>query len=74
MTVLPATAMAATRTDARPDAASHDTAGHDAAADSEGVVVHVRDLRRGDMDVYRGTSHVRVTDRDLAARLARASR
>jgi hypothetical protein len=74
MTVLPATAMAATRTDARHDAASHDTAGHDAAADSEGVVVHVRDLRRGEMDVYRGTSHVRVTDRDLAARLARASR
>jgi hypothetical protein len=25
------------------------------------------------MDVYRGTSHVRVTDRQLAARLARAS-
>jgi hypothetical protein len=74
MTVLPATAMAATRTDARHDAASHDAAGHDAAADSEGVVVHVRDLRRGEMDVYRGTSHVRVTDRDLAARLARASR
>jgi hypothetical protein len=74
MTVLPASALAATRTDARHDAAGHDTAADDAAGNNEGVVVHVRDLRRGEMDVYRGTSHVRVTDRDLAARLARASR
>jgi hypothetical protein len=77
MTVLPATALAAARTDSHLDA-SHDTSAHDdagdSARDSEDVVVHVRDLRRGEMDVYRGTSHVRVTDRDLAARLARASR
>jgi hypothetical protein len=38
------------------------------------VVVHVRDLASGEMDVYRGTSHVRVQDRDLAVRLARASK
>jgi hypothetical protein len=76
MTVLPATALAAARTDSHRDA-GHDTSAHDAgdgARDGEDVVVHVRDLRRGEMDVYRGTSHVRVTDRDLAARLARASR
>jgi nitrogen fixation protein FixH len=77
MTVLPGTALAATRTDARHDDARNagalGAAGDD-AQDGEAVVVHVRDARSGEMDVYRGTSHVRVTDRDLAARLARASR
>ncbi len=43
-------------------------------ADGEAVVVHVRDVRSGEMDVYRGTTHVRVHDRALAARLARASK
>ena len=42
--------------------------------DGEDVVVHVRDVRSGEIDVYRGTSHVKVTDRALAAQLARASR
>jgi hypothetical protein len=49
----------------------------DAAAESgssaESVVVHVRDLRTGEIDVFRGTSHTRIQDRDLASRLARAS-
>ncbi len=45
----------------------------DHIADGEAVVVHVRNVRSGEMDVYRGTSHVRVHDRALAARLARAS-
>ena len=42
-------------------------------AASEAVVVHVRDLRTGQLDVYRGTSHVRIHDRQLAAQLARVS-
>jgi hypothetical protein len=41
---------------------------------SEAVVVHVRDLRTGQLDVYRGTNHVRIRDRQLAAQLARVSR
>jgi hypothetical protein len=45
----------------------------DHIADGEAVVVHVRNVRSGEMDVYRGTSHVRMHDRALAARLARAS-
>jgi hypothetical protein len=45
----------------------------DHIADGEAVVVHVRNVRSGEMDVYRGTHHVRVRDRALAARLARAS-
>jgi uncharacterized membrane protein YedE/YeeE len=47
---------------------------HQAAPEGEALVVHVRDIRNGEMDVYRGTSHVRVTDRTVAAALARASR
>jgi len=35
--------------------------------------VHVRNVRTGEMDVYRGTTYARVHDRALAARLARAS-
>jgi hypothetical protein len=40
---------------------------------SEAVVVHVRDLRTGQMDVYRGSSHVRIRNHQLAAQLARVS-
>lgn len=46
----------------------------DAVTDGEDVVVHVRSVRSGEMDVYHGTTHVRLTDRDLALRLARASK
>ena len=42
--------------------------------DGEAVVVHVRNIRSGEMDLYRGTSHVRVHDRARAAKLARASK
>jgi hypothetical protein len=38
------------------------------------VVVHVRDARSGEMDVFAGTSHTRLRDPDLASRLARAAR
>jgi hypothetical protein len=41
---------------------------------SEPVVVHLRDVRSGEMDVFAGTSHTRLRDPDLAARLARAAR
>jgi len=40
----------------------------------EDVVVHLRSVRTGELDVFHGTTHVRLTDRDLAARLARASK
>jgi hypothetical protein len=38
------------------------------------IVVHVRDARSGDIDVFRGTSQTSLRDRELAARLVRASR
>jgi nitrous oxide reductase len=40
----------------------------------EPVVVHVRAGRNGDLDVYHGTSHTRVNDPGLAARLRQTTR
>jgi hypothetical protein len=63
-----AAAMAATK---HPPAARRDDS--ETAQPGESVVVHVRDLRTGEIDLFRGTSHTRIHDRDLASRLARAS-
>ncbi|HSZ44540.1 MAG TPA: hypothetical protein VK823_04335 [Streptosporangiaceae bacterium] len=64
-----APALAARRTSAPAAAGTH----QEAVDGGEAFVVHIRDIGRGEMDVYRGTSHVRVTDRSVAAALARAS-
>jgi hypothetical protein len=57
----------------RPRRTAAVPARQEAGPDGDAFVVHVRDIRSGEMDVYRGTSHVRVTDRSVAAALARAS-
>jgi len=44
------------------------------AAAAGSVVVYLHDARSGQMDVFAGTSHTRLADPDLAARLARAAR
>jgi hypothetical protein len=60
---------------ARPVAPSGPAAATAAGAGAaEPVVVHLRDARSGEMDVFAGTRHTRVRDPDLAARLARAAR
>jgi hypothetical protein len=41
---------------------------------AEPVIVHVRDLRSGEMDVFAGEATARLRDPALAARLARAVR
>jgi len=41
---------------------------------SEPVIVHVRDAASGEMDVFAGTSQVRLRDPGLAARLTQAVR
>jgi hypothetical protein len=64
-----APALAATRPAARGEQAAlteDESAGE--------VVVHVRNARSGEIDLFRGTSHTRLQDRELAARLIRASR
>jgi nitrous oxide reductase len=63
-----APALAATATDTgSPPAADH---GHH--ADAGPIMVHVRDARSGDIEVFAGTSQTRLRDQDLAARIARA--
>jgi len=47
--------------------------GHDPAGTPAGpIMVHVRDARSGDIEVFSGTSQTRLRDKDLAARIARA--
>jgi hypothetical protein len=48
-------------------------AGDASAAHRDPLVVHVHDARTGVIDLYTGERHVRFTDRQLAARLARAA-
>lgn len=45
-----------------------------ANAGEDAIIVHVRDAASGEIDVFRGTTQTRLHDRDLAARLVRASR
>ena len=47
-------------------------AGGDVQAPSGSIVVHVRNARSGDIEVFAGTSQTRLRDKDLAARIARA--
>ncbi len=68
-------ALAATARAAKPAARdAADPAADDAADTDQQVMVHVRDARTGEIDLFSGTSHTRVQDRELAARLIRASR
>jgi hypothetical protein len=53
---------------------ANDTEDIAAEHDGEAIMVHVRDARSGEMDVFHGTEQVRVHDRELAARIIRASR
>lgn len=56
-----------------PAARTQSEPGERADAD-EHIVIHVRPGRSGELDVYHGTSHVRVHDPDLAARLRQTTR
>ena len=66
-----APALAATGTGA--GTASPPAADHDHHADAGPIMVHVRDARSGDIEVFAGTSQTRLRDKDLAARIARAA-
>jgi hypothetical protein len=69
--VAPAWAATAGR---RPDA-KHATGadGADRSVAARDVVVHLRDARSGEMDIFSGTSQTRLRDPELAARLVRAA-
>jgi hypothetical protein len=57
-----------------PASAATASKSDEAAVDTKPLTVHIHDARTGVMDLFRGEEHVRFTDRDLAARLARAAR
>jgi hypothetical protein len=65
---------AASATSRRRSAARRPAEGQPAnsAEPANDVVVHVRDARSGEMDVFSGTSMTRLNDPDLARRLMRA--
>lgn len=62
-------ASASGRGAAKQSAAGQSAGGGESASD---VVVHVRDARSGEMDIFSGTSLTRLNDPDLARRLMRA--
>ena len=62
-------AQAATSRPSAPDRAPDLSA---AQASAGPIVVHVRDAKSGDIEVFSGTSQTRLRDKDLAARIARA--
>jgi hypothetical protein len=71
---LAATAIAGIAVPAAADAAPRARSGKAAAGSStEPVIVHVRDIRSGEMDVFAGETKTRLRDPGLAAQLARAA-
>jgi nitrous oxide reductase len=64
---------AATASVANASAADTSAATAPSAATPAGpLVVHVRDIKSGDIEVFSGTEQTRVRDRALAARIAQA--
>ena len=47
--------------------------GADVKKPSGPIVVHVRNAKSGEIDVFSGTSQTRLRDKDLAARIARTA-
>lgn len=77
VTTMGATAMGATATPAlaatsRSSAKSAGRPQGSAHLPDAPIMVHVRDAKSGDIEVFSGTSQTRLRDKDLAARIARA--
>lgn len=68
----PASASAAPRT--HPGRAARVSGSAATSGSGEPVIVHVRDVRSGEMDVFAGTEQVRLHDPGLAAKLTQAVR
>jgi secreted PhoX family phosphatase len=68
----PAAAAASTTSSAPAHGDLKAPAGGDVKAPAGPVVVHVRNAKSGDIEVFSGTSQTRLRDKDLAARIVRA--
>lgn len=53
-------------------ATSSERSERDVKLPTDPIMVHVRDAKSGDIEVFSGTSQTRLRDKDLAARIARA--
>jgi NAD(P)-dependent dehydrogenase (short-subunit alcohol dehydrogenase family) len=69
-----APALAASMTENEAGGAEHHAAEQHEAAEDGPIIAHLRDARTGEIDVFHGTSQVRLHDPALAAHLIRASR
>lgn len=69
-----AQAAAGPQDDAAPAGGAQAGAEAGDAGEAGPVIAHVRNARTGEIDLFRGTSQVRVHDTALAAHLIRASR
>jgi nitrous oxide reductase len=69
--VSPAAAAASTTSSTARTASSAPAHG-DLTAPEGPIVVHVRNAKSGDIEVFSGTSQTSLRDKDLAARIARA--
>jgi len=58
---------------AEPDQGSHGARPEAAHDRQETLIVHVRDARSGELDIFHGQRHHRVLDRKLAAALLHAA-
>jgi hypothetical protein len=67
-------AMAATKPDTREQGREAEAQGPDQVPADEPVIVHVADAHTGEVDVYHGTSHTKLHDPALAAKLRRSAR
>jgi hypothetical protein len=70
--VSPAAAAASTTSSAPARGAAKAPASGGLKAPAGPVVVHVRDAKTGDIEVFSGTSQTSLRDKDLAARIVRA--
>jgi len=70
--VLAPAAAASTRAPAAASTRAPASAGDEVKAPAGPIVVHVRNAKSGDIEVFSGTSQTRLRDKDLAARIARA--
>ena len=70
-TAVTALGVAATSVTATSAAAASPAAANTVSSTTP-LVVHVRDVKSGDIEVFSGTSQTRVRDRALAARIAQA--
>jgi secreted PhoX family phosphatase len=68
----PAASAASTTSSAPAHGDLKASAGGDVKAPAGPVVVHVRNAKSGDIEVFSGTSQTRLRDKDLAARIVRA--